>query len=137
MEKLERVYELTTLDWNIYKVLKQHIGKANPITAKTIMEMFRLNDTAEVRRVIAKLKNSEIIKRVICANQRGYYLASNEKEALDYLKSDKQRYLKGLVANSNQVEKLSLHNQARLTFGKYEREVVIALSEDLLVKEYV
>ncbi len=129
---MERLQELTSLEWKVYELLKQFIGKENTISANEIKLHFNLTATVEVRNIIAKLKKSDIIKRVICADNRGYYLASNEQEAIDYLKSDKMRYLKGLVANYSQVEKLSLNNQTRLTFGRYERDFIISLSEDLL-----
>lgn len=132
---MERLKELNSLDWKIYTELKNYVGKDNKISATELKEVFNLGDTVEIRNSIARLKKSDIIKRVICADNKGYYLASNEQEAVDYLKSDKQRYLKGLVANYSQVEKLSLNNQARLTFGNYERDFIISLSQDLLTND--
>lgn len=42
-----------------------------------------------------------------------------------------QSMLKGLKANYNQVKKLRLNGQGRITFGKYEKEYIQSISDDL------
>ena len=125
--------ELTTREWELYKLLKEKaVGKQNQIKGIDIInEHIGYTCTPDIRTSIAKMKNSYVIKRIICATNNGYYLAQTEEEAIEYLQADRKRYKKGLKANYNQVKKLRLNGQGRITFGKYEREYIQSISDDL------
>jgi len=124
---------LKTREWELYKILKSKaVGKENQIKGREIIDLnIGYLNTAEIRESIAKMKNSTIIQRIICATPNGYYLAATEEEAIKYLLADRKRYKKGLKTNYSQVQKLRLNGQQRITFGKYEREYIQSISDDL------
>jgi len=125
--------KLSTREWELYKLLKRKaVGKQNQIKGIDIInEHIGYTCTPDIRKSIAKMKNSSIIQRIICATNNGYYLAQTEEEAIQYLEADRKRYKKGLKANYNQVKKLRLNGQGRITFGKYEKEYIQSISDDL------
>lgn len=129
-----RKKELTSREWHLYKTLKEKaVGKENAMSSKQIIkELIGYTSSEDIRVGIANIKNSSVINRIICANGRGYYLAATEEEAVDYIQRDRKRYLKGLKANYSQVRKLRLHDQKRIQFGKYEREFIRSISDDLI-----
>lgn len=127
--------KLNTLDWNLYKLLRDegHIGLDNTITSTQILALnmgFTTDET--VRASIYKIKCSNEIKRIVIASSKGYALASSEEEAIKYLDSDKKRACKQLKSNYEQRRKLSLNGQRKLKIGKYEKEFVKSISDDLL-----
>lgn len=70
----------------IAEVLKGRIGKKNSITNRSLQDAFPELSERSIQAIINHLRNSDMVPCLI-ASSRGYYIAENEAELLEYEKS--------------------------------------------------
>lgn len=98
---------LTTLQSAVYQILKNHVGKENPITGAEIQKQINLFDTdhkkgANLRQIINTLRDKGY---TICANENGYYYAKNKFELYEYIQEFQNRIDEQQAACNVLIEK--------------------------------
>lgn len=135
--------ELNSIQWALYRFLKErgdvwttqyHIARE---LGKEHTEYFyddKPNDfhdspirhrmTADIR----KINDSGVIQKIIISSCKGIKLA-NEEEFEDYIKKEVGAAVRRLMRAKRKAEKGKQNGQCKITFGKYEREVIEAFIE--------
>lgn len=135
--------KLTSDDWKIYNYLKEHTGEWVTQTdlAKNLFydEWYRthydgipFHDTKvrkKLTNAIRNLNNSSVIQKIILSSSKGIKIA--EKDEIDkYI----GRHINAVVARLNRLKliakKASLDGQYKITFGKYERQIIEAFPKN-------
>lgn len=136
-------HKLTPDEWKIYNYLKDHTDKWVPqeILAKDLFydEWYRthydgipFHDTKvrkKLTNAIRNLNNSFVIQKIILSSSKGVKIA--ERDEIDkYI----GRHINCVVARLNRLKliakKASRDGQYKITFGKYERQIIEAFPKD-------
>lgn len=135
--------KLTPEEWKIYNYLKEHTGEW--ITQKDLAKALYYDEwyrthydgipfhNTKVRKkitnAIRNLNNSSVIQKIILSSSKGVKIA--DKDDIDkYI----GRHTNAVVARLNRLKliakKASRDGQYKITFGKYEREIIEAFPKD-------
>lgn len=136
-------HKLTPVEWRIYNYLKDHTDEwvSQEIMAKDLFfdEWYRahydripFHDT-KVRKIITNairnLNNSPVIQKIILSSSKGVKI-TNRDEVDKYI----GRHINAVVARLNRLKllskKASMNGQYKITFGKYERQIIEAFPKD-------
>lgn len=135
--------KLTPDEWKIYNYLKEHTGEwiMQKDIAKALYyhEWYRthydgipFHDTKvrkKITNAIRNLNNSPGIQKIILSSSKGVKIA-NKDDIDKYI----GRHINAVVARLNRLkliaEKASRDGQYKITFGKYEREIIEAFPKD-------
>lgn len=89
------------------RCLAKRVGKKNAVTNQSIREGFarhkvKITDS-RVRKIINHIRINDLVPK-LCANSRGYYVAGNSIELIDYIDGLRSR-IKAQSAVLKQLEK--------------------------------
>ena len=132
---------MTTLEWNIYRELKNHLTKKNAISASELSEMFMINER-DLRTIIETLRSKHQAK--IIGDVNGYYIGTKEefdtwiisrlRRTLSSMKTtlDLEPGLKNLMYwfLNNYGNKGVAQGQQQIQFTGFEREFIRMYAED-------
>lgn len=114
--------ELTPMQWRLYDYLKLNMNRV--VSKKELAEALGYSwiDNSErngrdIEKDVFALRDSEVINRIIISNNKGYKIAT-EKEADEWLKSQRIACLKKLKMLYKNRSIAELNNQMRLVFGQ-------------------
>lgn len=139
-------HKLTPDDWKIYNYLKDHTGEWVP-QEHLALDLFgdelykegyayyanfnfhNSNVRKKLTNAIRNLNNSSVIQKIILSSSKGVKIA--EKDEIDkYI----GRHINAVVARLNRLKliakKASLDGQYKITFGKYERQIIEAFPKN-------
>ena len=126
--------ELTSRQWTLYNYLKEHydpkryISKNEIVSALPQYYEIKEGETRTCRDIefdVRDINSSEIIQKIIVSNSKGYKIGTKEQVA-NYIVSRIEEAKRSLVLSYKLAHKAELNNQARITFGKDERNVIEA-----------
>lgn len=137
-------HKLTTDEWKIYNYLKDHNNEwiQQEDLAYDLFYNEWLNDVKysetdfhntairkKITNAIRNLNNSPIIQKIILSSSKGVKIA--ERDEIDkYI----GRHINCVVARLNRLKliakKASRDGQYKITFGKYERQIIEAFPKD-------
>lgn len=137
-------HKLTPDEWKIYNYLKDHNNKwiQQEDLAYDLFYNEWLNDVKysetdfhntairkKITNAIRNLNNSPIIQKIILSSSKGVKIA--ERDEIDkYI----GRHINCVVARLNRLKliakKASRDGQYKITFGKYERQIIEAFPKD-------
>lgn len=83
-------YEINFLVPQFERSMKKHVGKANAVTNKQIVQGmlnagYKIND-AKVRKIFNWIRTNDIVYGII-ATSDGYYIAETKEEIAEYIES--------------------------------------------------
>ena len=136
-------HKLTPVEWKIYNYLKEHTDEwimqedlaidlfsdewDNQVSKATGFHNTALRKT--ITNAIRNLNNSPIIQKIILSSSKGVKIA-NRDEVDNYI----GRHINAVVARLNRLKliakKASRDGQYKITFGKYERQIVEAFPKE-------
>lgn len=136
--------KLTSDDWKIYNYLKYHTGKwvSQERIAKALFggdydeetialgkDFHNTNIRKYITNSIRRLNESDTIQKIILSSSKGIKIA--ERDEIDkYI----ARHINCVVARLNRLKliakKASRDGQYKITFGKYERQIVEAFPKE-------
>ena len=117
---------MTTLDWNVYKFIKERSEKGIYTKQQDIADEFNINKRT-ARKCVQHIREEETIQKIVLSDYtKGYKLMSQEDE-IEMLTKTKARILKELKRYWKDVKRYNLNNQIKLVFDTHERSVIESL----------
>lgn len=136
-------HKLTPVEWKIYNYLKEHTDEwimqedlaislfydewDNQVSKATDFHNTALRKT--ITNAIRNLNNSPIIQKIILSSSKGVKIA-NRDEVDKYI----GKHINSVIARLNRLKliakKASRDGQYKITFGKYERQIVEAFPKE-------
>lgn len=141
---MEMEHKLTPVEWKIYNYLKEHTNEwimqedlayvlfydnwDNQVQYRGI----NFHNTAlrkTITNAIRNLNNSDIIQKIILSSSKGVKIA-NKDEVDKYI----GKHINAVVVRLNRLKKIakkaSRDGQYKITFGKYERQIIEAFPKN-------
>lgn len=136
-------HKLTPVEWKIYNYLKEHTDEwimqeylaivlfydewDNQVSKATDFHNTALRKT--ITNAIRNLNNSPIIQKIILSSSKGVKIA-NRDEVDKYI----GKHINSVIARLNRLKliskKASRDGQYKITFGKYERQIIEAFPKE-------
>lgn len=122
---------MTKIQWLIYEYLKEK-SRVDEWTSQNELINYLsskgyLIDKRSLRAHIQAIRQSDIIQKVILTSYSSGYKIMNDESQIEILERRKISILKSLKQYWRDINRLSLENQTKLTFGSKEREYIEAL----------
>lgn len=122
---------MTKIQWLIYEYLKEK-SRVDEWTSQNELINYLsskgyLIDKRSLRSHIQAIRQSDIIQKVILTSYSSGYKIMNDESQIEILERRKISILKSLKQYWRDINRLSLENQTKLTFGSKEREYIEAL----------
>ncbi len=122
---------MTKIQWLIYEYLKEK-SRVDEWTSQNELINYLsskgyLIDKRSLRANIQAIRQSNIIQKVILTSYSSGYKIMNDESQIEILEKRKISILKSLKQYWRDINRLSLENQTKLTFGTKEREYIEAL----------
>lgn len=112
----------------VYSELKNHIGKANAISAEELSNQFNIGER-ELREVISTIRKSGELRKIIGSCNKGYYICTSEEFISANHRLEKQAFSLLKVAYANK-KKAALDGQGLIPLGAYYKEVFEAFGRE-------
>lgn len=118
---------LTSLDWQIYKFLKNTSEHNIWVGMKELAVRFNIS-TRELRKSITRIRNCETIQKVLVSDySKGYKFLTNSDADTDYINRKKIKALKELKQVYLDIKRINLNKQLKLVFDTKERAIIESL----------
>ena len=117
---------MTTLDWNIYKFLKEKANNGEWVKMNELAQEFNISPR-QVRLSITAIRENETIQKIVVSDYSKGYKLMSQADSFELLLKDKTRALRELKRFWKNVTRLKLNNQMRLTFNTKERDFIESL----------
>lgn len=116
------------ITYRVYEFLKGRVGQENAISAKELADLHGVTER-ELRNIIAEIRKSTDLEKIIGSCNRGYYLCTEEEfnAANRRLKKQALSILKVVYANE---KKAGRNGQGKMRFGKYYKPFVKSYGEE-------
>jgi len=122
--------KLNPICYEIHNYLKKYaVGYKNRKTAKELMDKFNIRTSDVLRQYIREIRDSEIIHKPICSKsgsggKNGYWIATELDEIIKSADALESRGWDCIKRARKMKKKAKLHNQKRIIFSKYEKDVI-------------
>lgn len=122
--------KLNPICYEIHNYLKKYaVGYKNRKTAKELMDKFNIKTSDVLRQYIREIRDSEIIHKPICSKsgsggKNGYWIATELDEIIKSADALESRGWDCIKRARKMKKKAKLHNQKRIIFSKYEKDVI-------------
>lgn len=122
--------KLNPICYQIHDYLKKNaVGYENRKTAQELMDIFNIRSSDVLRQYIREIRDSEIIHKPICSKsgsggKNGYWIATELDEIIKSADALESRGWDCIKRARKMKKKAKLHNQKRIVFSKYEKDVI-------------
>ena len=122
--------KLNPICYQIHDYLKKNaVGYENRKTAQELMDIFYIKSSDVLRQYIREIRDSEIIHKPICSKsgsggKNGYWIATELDEIIKSANALESRGWDCIKMARNMKKKARLHNQKRIVFTKFEKDVI-------------
>ena len=127
MENNNKLDNLTTLEWELYHILKERSKEGLWTSQEEVMYFLQsmgydINSLRPVRQHIYNIRHCNRIQKIIISSDCGYKILTNAKEEKMYLDQKFNSALKKLKQAYRDYDRLKLDGQMKLTLGTQDRE---------------
>lgn len=128
LEPILEVVHHSPLTYLIYDEVKNHVGRANAISAEALSDMFGISQR-QLRKHILAIRRSGELEKVIGSANGGYYVCTAEEveKAINRLIHASKNMLKTASVMAKKAERNGQYKMKEL--GKYFKDVYESLGE--------
>lgn len=131
-----QVKKLNSICYEIHNYLKKNaVGYQNRKTAQELMDKFNIKSSDVLRQYIREIRDSDILHKPICSKsgsggKNGYWIATEIDEIIKSADALESRGWDCIKRARRMKRKAKLHNQKKIVFSSYEKDVIESVIND-------
>lgn len=128
--------KLNPICYQIHDYLKKYaVGYKNRKTSQEIMDKFNIKSSDVLRQYIREIRDSDILHKPICSRsgsggKNGYWIATELDEIIKSADALESRGWDCIKRARRMKRKAKLHNQRKIVFSNYEKDVIESVIND-------
>ena len=119
--------------YELYREMKNHVGKENAVSAQALSRRFNISER-ELREHISTIRKSTELRAIIGSSNKGYYLCRAEEFAAANRRLERQAFSLLKVAYANK-KKAAKDGQYIIPFGPYYKSVFESFGTEEIIGE--
>lgn len=127
--------KLNPICYEIHNYLKKYaIGYQNRKTSSELIKIFNIKSDDILRECIREIRDSDIFHKTICSKSgsggNGYWIATDVDEIIKSANALEKRGWNCIKRAKIMKRKARLNRQKRITFSKYEKDIIESVIND-------